>query len=146
MPTGKASLFLGAHVLLPSRHSPVQSQEQKHQNKMRYLLKVNNIDQNDVNDLVLVSLLLTLNKCPCDGINPCDRIIFFSFRGVFQAFIVSYILKMNFLICSFKGIVTNLSKSQRREEHLCSRTLLIGCFWQMFLLQKRFLFKWNWRP
>ena len=33
--------------------------------------------------------------------SPCDVINLFSFRGVFQVFIILYILNMNFFTCNF---------------------------------------------
>ena len=43
------------------QHLPVSNQQQKHLKKVRNTFKANNKKNNDVNDLVLVSLLLTLN-------------------------------------------------------------------------------------
>ena len=48
--------------LLCSQHILVQSQQWKHQINVRDLFKVNNKCQNEVVDVVLVSLMLTLNR------------------------------------------------------------------------------------
>ena len=70
-----------------SWHLPLQSQQQKHQNKVWNLLKVNNTDfLNDVNDVVLVPLLLNLNR-------------FINSSGVFIANFEQVIFIANFDAC-----------------------------------------------
>ena len=51
---------------------------------------------------------------------------------VFQVFIIIFILKMNFLICTFQRFRGNFKYTimiyQKIEEHLRNRTDLNGCF------------------
>ena len=51
-----------AYINVFSRHLLFKSQQLKHQNNVCNLSKLNNRHQNNLNDVVLVSFLLTLNR------------------------------------------------------------------------------------